>query len=223
MYFLLAPRFSRPALAVAAAVLLLAAARPARAGIVVSVQDVTAQAGSTGNTLEVDVSNTGSLSVDISAFSFEISVASGSGVTFTGASDNTSLQTYVFSGNSLFGPIITKPGTTPGTTLDASDIATTGSTSLAGGETLGLGLGSFDVTGSTPTGPVTVTLTGYPSTSLTASNTSNIPIDTLNNGTITITPSAVPEPSSLVSAALGLLGAGWLVRRRRASAGPDLP
>ncbi len=221
MDFLLAPRFSRPALAVAAAVLLLAAARPARAELVVSVQDVTAPAGTTGNTLEVDVSNTGSLAVDISAFSFEISVAGSSGVTLTGADTSTTLATYIFAGNSLYGPTIST--TTPGTTLDASDIASTGSTSLAGGETLGLGLVSFDVTGSTPTGPVTVTLTGYPSTSLTASNTSNIPIDALNNGTITITPSAVPEPSSLVSATLGLLGAGWLVRRRRASAGPDLP
>ncbi len=87
-----------------------------------------------------------------------------------------------------------------GTTLAASDLAISDSTSLAGGSSLGLGLVSFDVAGSALNGPVVVTLTDYPATSLTDPNLNNIPIDTLNNGTITISASAVPEPSSLVMA-----------------------
>ncbi len=213
----LAHRSWRPILSVAVAALLLDIAVPAHAGLIVSVQDVSATAGTTGNTLEVDLTNTGGAAVDIGSFSFEISVAGSSGVTFTSADIDTTVNTYIFAGNSLFGPTIS---TMTGTTLDASDIAISGSTSLAGGETLGLGLVSFDVAGSAPNGPVTVTLTGFPATSLTAPDLSNIPIDTLNNGTITISPSAVPEPSSLVSSTLGLLGAAWLIRRVRATVGP---
>ncbi len=210
----LASRSWRKFLSVAAAGLLLTTAPPARAGLVISVQDVSAKAGTTGNTLEVDLANTGSSSVDIAAFSFEISVASSSGVTFTGADINTTYYPYIFAGNSGFGPQI---ATMTGTTLDASDLAATGSTTLAGGSILGLGLVSFDVASSAPNGPVVVSLTPYPATSLTDPNVNNIPIDTLNNGTIMISQGSIPEPSSLVSATLGLLGAAWLIRRMRAT------
>jgi len=187
---------------------------PARAGIIVSVQSVSATRGTSGNTLEVDVQNTGA-AVDIASFSFEISVASSSGVTFTGADTNTSLATYIFAGNSLFEPDI---AFNTGTTLDAADAAVSGSTTLGMGETLGLGRVFFDVAGSAPLGPVTVSLTGYPSTSLTDPNLNNVPIDTLNNGAITILgPSVIPEPSALISATLGLLGVAWLMRTRRRS------
>ena len=65
--------------ALVAAALILSTALPARAGIIVSVESVSANQGTTGNTLEVDVQNTGA-PVDIASFSFEISVAAGSGV-----------------------------------------------------------------------------------------------------------------------------------------------
>ncbi len=217
MHLPLASRSWPRILSVAAAWLLLATALPARAGLIVSVENVSADAGTTGNTLEVDVTNTGGSAVAIAAFSFEISAAGGSGITFTGADTDTSVNTYIFAGNSLFGPTIS---TMTGTTLDASDIAASGSTSLGTNSTLALGLVSFDVAGSAPSGPVNVTLTGYPATSLSDPNASNIPIDTLNNGTITISQSAIPEPSSVVSATLGFLGAAWLIRRVRATAGP---
>jgi hypothetical protein len=205
----------RGILSLAFAGFLLCAGPPARAGIIVSVQNVSAAAGTSGNTLEIDVQNTGA-SVDIAAFSFEISVASSSGVTFTGADTSTSLATYIFAGNSFLGPNI---AFNTGTTLDAGDIAVTGFTTLGTGDTLGLGLVSFDVAAGTSLGPVTVSLTGYPFTGLTDADQSNVPIDTLNNGTITIIPAGVvPEPSSLILGIIGLLSAACLVRTRRQSA-----
>jgi len=198
-------------------VLSLGTALPARASIIVSVQSVSASTGTSGNTLEVDVQNTGT-PVDVAAFSFEISVAASSGVTFTGADINTSNSTYIFAGNSLFGPNI---AFATGTTLDALDIATAGFTTLGTNATLGLGRVFFDVAASAPVSPppVTVSLTDYPATSLTDPNLGNIPIDTLNSGTITITPgTAIPEPSALISATLGLLGGAWLWRSTRRNA-----
>jgi hypothetical protein len=200
----------RSILAAAFVGFLLCAGAPAGAGIIVSVQSVSAGTDTTGDTLEVDVQNTGA-SVNIAAFSFEISVPSSSGVTFTGADTSTSLATYIFAGNSFYGPDI---NTSTGTTLDASDFAVTGFTTLGTGDTLGLGLVTFDVAANAPLGPVTVSLTGYPSTGLSDPNQGNVAIDVLNTGTITITGAAVPEPSSLVSATLGLLGVVWLRRIR---------
>jgi hypothetical protein len=195
--------------------LVLCTARSAGAGIIVSVQSVSASTGTTGNTLEVDVQNTGA-SVDIAAFSFEISVPGGSGITFTAADTSTSTFTYIFAGNSAQGPNI---NVTSGTDLMASDNAASGSTKLNTGVTLALGRVSFNVASSAPLGPVTVSLTDFPATSLTAPDLSNIHIDTLTNGTITVTQGvAVPEPSSLVSASVGLVGVAWLIRRKRSAA-----
>lgn len=202
-------------LSIAVAGLMLLVARPARADIIVSVQSVSATTGTSGNTLEVDVENTGA-PVDIAAFSFEISVDANSGVTFTGADDNTSLATYIFAGNSFFGPDI---NTTTGTALDASDFAITGSTTLGTDETLGLGRVFFDVAASAALGPVSVSLTDYPFTSLSDPDLNNVPINTLNNGTITISAgSIVPEPSALSLAILGFLSAACLVSTMRPSA-----
>ena len=81
---------------------------------------------------------------------------------------------------------------------------------------LALGRVFFDVASAASVGAVTVSLTPYPATSLTDPNLANIPIDTLNGGTITITASGVvPEPSALISATLGLLAGTLLVRNRR--------
>jgi hypothetical protein len=204
-------------LSVVVAGAVLCIANPARAGIIVSVESVSATAGTTGNTLEVDVQNTGSTTVNVAAFSFELTVAASSGVTFTGADYNTT-QTYIFAGNSFEGPNIVFNNT--GTTLDAFDLAVSGSTALGPGSIFGLGLVSFDVASSAPTGAVTVSLTPYPSTSLTAPDLSNIPINTLNNGTITISGSIVPEPSALFSASLGILGGAWLIWRRQRTTRP---
>jgi hypothetical protein len=201
--------------ALLAAALILSTALPTRAGIIVSVESVSANTGTTGNTLEVDVQNTGA-PVDIASFSFEISVAAGSGVSFTGADISTAANVYIFAGNSAQGPNI---DTLTGTTLDASDNAASGSTTLGTNSTLALGRVFFDVSSSAPVGPVIVSLTPFPSTSLSDPNLNNIPIDTLSSGTITISgTSVVPEPPALVSATVGLMASAWFIRRIRRSA-----
>jgi hypothetical protein len=76
----------------------------------------------------------------------------------------------------------------------------------------------FDVASSASPGSITVSLTPYPSTSLTDPNLNNIPVGTLTDGAITIlTRNVVPEPAALVSATLGLLAGTWLVRTMRRS------
>jgi hypothetical protein len=213
MHGSLAPRSWRCLVTVAITGFLMCTGLPARAGIVVSLQSVSASAGSSGNTFEVDVTNTGA-PVDIAAFSFEISVAPSSGVNFTGADVSTASSLYIFAGNSAFGPNI---DTLTGTTLDASDLAVSGATTLGTGATLALGRVFFSVATSAPLGAAAVSFTGFPATSLTAMDLSNIPIDTLsNNGTITIT-AAVPEPSTLVTATLALFGGFLLVRSKRST------
>jgi hypothetical protein len=200
-------------LSVAVAGLLLNTAVPARAGMVISVQSVSASAGSSGDTLEVDLQNTGASAVSVAAFSFELTVPGGSGISFDGADYNTS-QPYIFAGTSFLGPTIS---ISTGTTLDAGDLSTS-SASVGPGSIVGLGRVFFDVAGSAPSGPVIVTLTtSVAGTSLTAPDGSNIPISTFNNGTITILAPTVPEPSALVSGSLGLLGAAWMIRTLRAS------
>jgi hypothetical protein len=195
---------------------------PARAGIIVSVQNVSANAGTTGNTIEVDVTNTGPSSVDVASFSFEVGIASSSGVSFTGADITTSTAAYIFAGNSLFGPNI---AFNTGTTLDAADAAVMGSSTLGSGSTLALGRLFFDVTSSAPIGAVPVMFTPFPSTSLTTPTLDNIPIDTLTSGTITVMPSTVvPEPSALVSATVGLfLSASFIWARYRSARKADTP
>ena len=63
-------------------------------------------------------------------------MAAGSGVNFTGADINTLVNPYIFAGNSAQGP---KSTPLTGTTLDASDDAVSGSTTLGTNSTLALG------------------------------------------------------------------------------------
>jgi hypothetical protein len=202
--------------AAAAPILLLNAALPARAGLVLSVQDVSAAAGSSGNTLEVDLQNTGSSALAISTFSFELTVPGGSGISFQGADDNTALNPYIFATNSLLGPTLSA---STGTTLDAGDVAAPALPTLAAGATVGLGRVFFNVDGSAPSGPVTVSINSDPNVTLLLDSSSNaVPIDTFNNGTITIlSGGVVPEPGVLLSATLGFLGAARLIRSRRST------
>ena len=172
------------------------------------------QPGELGDTLEVNLQNTGSTAVAIAAFSFELTDPGGSGITFQGADFNTAMNTYIFAGYSFLGPTLSA---STGTTLDAGDVATPGVAIVGRRRDRRPGRVFFDVAGSAPSGPVTVSLTPYPITSLTDPNMGNIPIDTLTNGMITIRGAVVPEPSAQFLATLGFLGAAWLFRGRRAT------
>jgi hypothetical protein len=174
------------------------------AGTIFAVESTSAAPGSTGNGLDVVLETTSSLNID--AFAVEVTTTDPE-ITFTGATTGTA-ATYIFSGNSLFGPNI---GTTtpPSQTFDASDLAVTTPTDISG--TVGLAHFTFDVANDATGGPFTVSLTAL-GNSLSDPNGNNTPITALEDGTITI--ASVPEPAALGLSALAL-GAGLLTFRRK--------
>ena len=203
----------------ALAVLALAGAK-AEATLIVSAVPTSASIGSSGNGFDIVLTNTGMSSVDIGGFVVDISVASGSGVTFTGANISTTLP-YIFGMNGLFSPNIGVVSN-GGLSLNASDIFATplSGATIGSGVTVGLAHILFDVASNANPGVVTVTISPFPATNLSNFLGNDVPIDTLSNGSITLirgTTPVVPEPSAMVLAAGGLLafagGAGW--RRRR--------
>ena len=93
-------RFRRLLMIAPVAALLIAAS--AEASLIVSVGNVFADSPSSGNTLEVNLTNTGPVSISLAGFSFEIEVTDPH-ITFTSATIGTGAA-YVFAGNSLLGP-----------------------------------------------------------------------------------------------------------------------
>lgn len=216
--FLTPSRIRRWLVPLCAATVALGLTRSVRADLIVIGQNVTANAGSIGNTLEVDLENTGSSPVTIGTFAFSISTIT-SNIDFTSATSNTSAP-YLFAGDSgdflLLG--LTTINSTSGQSLLASDFSFSGlGDAVDAGATVGLGEVFFDVAAGTAAGPYTVTFDSI-ATSLSDPAGNNIPISALDNGTITVTPSgsAVPEPSTLLlfSTGLTLLAARTMGRRR---------
>jgi hypothetical protein len=207
------PRFRPWALTAAAVGLALAGAGPARGALIVTVESVVVDAGTTGNALDVYLTNTGTSDVTIGGFSFE--VTTGSEITFTSATINTVVGPYIFAGHSFFGPVI---NTSSGQALAASDlhndVPASGAT-VGAGATVGLGHLFFDATAAA-SGIIPVTLSGFPATSLADELGNDVLIDSLVNGTITIrsvTP-IIPEPATLGPAALAVAAAGRRLRQK---------
>lgn len=197
-----------------AAAIMAFAVPPARATFIITVGNATAAAGSTGNSFDVTLTNTGNTAQTFGAFSFEITAGSPN-ITFTSATTATN-DTYIFNGDSAFGPTLSS---TPGQSLTASDASASGNgDSVAAGATVGLGHIFFDVAPGTSPGPILVTLSGNPGTSLADANfpANNIPFTGVN-GTITVTGfAATPEPATLTYCLAGLLtlaGRSWWRRR----------
>jgi hypothetical protein len=185
--------------------------------MVVSVQSVIVAAGSSGNGIDVDLTNTGPSSLTVAGFSFGISIAN-TDISFTDANTATAAP-YIFAGNSLFGPDLTGP--TSGQTLSTSDIFSIpgGSVTLNAGTTVGLGHVLFDVSAGAAGGSFPVDFQLFPTTSLSDQSGANIPITTLSSGSITIPAAAVPEPSAMLPLVFGVAGllsaAGWRRRARQ--------
>jgi hypothetical protein len=182
---------------------------PARANLLFSVQDVSAIPGSAGDQFDILLTNPGPDPMDISGFSFEVS-ASSADVTFEEATTATVTEPYIFDGNSYFGPITSY--SSPGQLLDASDIVATPNsfTTVAPGETLGLGLAIFDVDSAAAPGSIGLEF-NVANSSLTDGDGNPITVFDTQNGSLDI----VPEPGTLgsVAFALVLLGIGAIVRR----------
>jgi len=196
----------RPYVFLGAMALALAGSLPVQATPIMIAGTATVNAGSTGDTLDFTLFNSGPNAITLGGFSLEISVADAH-ISFTSATTATSLP-YVFAGDSLFGPIISTSG--PGQTLDASDFCLVCGNTIAAGATVGLAHIFFDVAAGAPSGPVTVSVTAFPFTSLSDLAGNDLQA-ILQNGTITIRSTSVPEPSTL---ALLVLPMVLLARRR---------
>ncbi len=191
---------------------LLAQPAPARCGtvLVMTVQDAVVAPGGTGS-LDILLANdaTATDSVTIGGFAIDLTVAAGSGITFTGADDATS-TTYIFTGNSLgFLPTVTA------TEVQANDIAAIGGTLLdPGGPPVGLAHITFSADPDTPPGAIIpLSLISYQAgTSVSDADGNNLDF-TIVDGRITVSAPAVPEPSSIVLAVLAVLSG--IVRYRR--------
>jgi hypothetical protein len=185
------------------------------ASLILSVQSATAAAGSSGNSFDVQLSNSGPSTVTIAGFSFGILTAN-INISFRDANISTS-SPYIFGSNSLFGPDLTGP--TSGQSLSTSDVFAIplAGTILGAGTTFGVGHILFDVSPGATAGTSAVTLAGFPVSSLSDPAGNNVVIETLSPGQITITGTGVPEPSTLatVFAGMGLiLGHGRRSLRR---------
>ncbi len=112
-----------------------------KAAIIASIQSVAGLPGDTNDQFDVFVTNTGA-PINIIAFAFEVDVSSPD-VTLNQTTTATAIQTYIFNGNSSFGPIINLLG--PGQSMDGSDGANSGSTTLSTGASFGLGRVFFDI------------------------------------------------------------------------------
>jgi len=196
----------RPYVFLGAMALALAGSLPVQATPIMIAGTATVNAGSTGDTLDFTLFNSRPNAITLGGFSLEISVADAH-ISFTSATTATSLP-YVFAGDSLFGPIISTSG--PGQTLDASDFCLVCGNTIAAGATVGLAHIFFDVAAGAPSGPVTVSVTAFPFTSLSDLAGNDLQA-ILQNGTITIRSTSVPEPSTL---ALLVLPMVLLARRR---------
>ncbi len=189
-----------------------------RASLLMNIQPVSDAAGTTGDTLDVTLTNTGPSSVTIAGFTFGIGVGT-SNLTFTGVTDGTTTATYIFSGNSLFGPDISQqPPNLPGQTLEASDLwASIGTGATVGtGATAGLGHVTFNLAAATPSGPISVNF--IPADDSLSDAAGAALAFTANNGTVTVTRggTSTPEPGTFAFAAVALVALGWGRRFRRA-------
>jgi hypothetical protein len=197
-------------IASAALIAFLTGAQVARADLLLTAESVTAKPGDVNDLFNVYLTNLGTAPVDVESFNFEINTTS-TDITFEQATDATTLFPYIFAGNSLFGPVIST--SSPGQTLDASDIAATGFTAVNPGASFGLGLISFNVAPTAPNQVAPVTFnenSAFTSVSDAAGN-----LQTLDFASGNITVSAVPEPATGLLLLVPLAGLLWSKRFRR--------
>src|SRR5579884_513947 len=120
-------------------------AGPARADLAVSFSDPgNVAAGSTGDSFDVLLTNTGPSDVVLGAFTFEVATTS-SDITFTDVTTATVADPYIFGADSLFAPDIL--GTTTGQDITAFDLDGAGDVTIGAGSTVGLGHVLFNVSG----------------------------------------------------------------------------
>ena len=185
---------------------------PASAGLILQVEHAVATSGGTGS-FDVVMYAT-SDSFDVTAFQVELSVAAGSGVTFTAASVATTAASYIFTTFQSAPPFAISPLPSNDLIVADADMISPGFVTVSGAAAVTYGIEhvTFAVAAGTPGGSVTVSILGgvHGLTQIYDLNPDHPPIApfTAMDGTITIGASAVPEPSTLflgIIAAMGLI------------------
>jgi hypothetical protein len=197
---------------------------PARADLLVTLGSATVLPNSTGNSFNINVTNTGSAIQNIGAFDIQISV-NDTDISFNiGATSDATSLTYLFAGDSFdyndpggpF-PFASACAVASPQCLTASDLSDSGNgTNLAPGATRGLAHIVFNVANGAALTTATVTLAPFPNTSFSDKSFTNINF-TSTPGTITVVSVLVPEPSTWLF--LGMVAPFvWLGRRSLAHA-----
>ena len=187
----------------------------AKADLIFGVTTISGEAGSSSNSLDVTLTNTGATDAYIAGFSFEITAA-GTDVTFLNVTTSTTSVGYIFtpSANSSFGPDITLAVSPDGHTISANDnyaIANSDVT-LAHGHTIGLGHVNFSISSTAAVSPISIIFTDYPSTGVNDSAGNQATIVVPTDAHINVT---VPEPTTLASFGVGAIGLIVAMKSRR--------
>jgi len=157
-------------------------------------QPISVTAGSSSG-FDVLLTNLSGPDVVIAGFNFELDSAS-TDVTFDDAT--TAATTYIFEGNSLADTFLGGDiaiGTSPNLTAEDSVNTPFSGTTIGAGTTVGLGHVLFTTSAGSPTENVGIS---FGVTNLSDPNGVEIPITTFTDGTIHITATTVPEPSSVL-------------------------
>jgi hypothetical protein len=171
-------------------------AAPAPPPLVISVQNTSYTAGTNNDTVEITLTNTGSIPISVGGFSFGISVGT-TNLSFTGANISTTTAPYIFAASGLFSPNISvSPPNLPGQALNAEDIFSvpaSGAT-IGAGVTVALGKVLFNIDPMTPTSMIPVSVGTTPS-SISDLNGSSVPFSA-TNGTVNVTGLSAPTLSN---------------------------
>jgi hypothetical protein len=193
------------------------AASPARAGLVLGIAADTATPGSSSNSFDVTLTNTGMNGLNIAGFSFELTTTSGD-VTFSAVNVYTQSASYIFGANSEFGPDVTLSAS--GGTVSASDnyIVPNEGATLASGQTLDLGHVLFALAQNAASTPIQLMFSDYPDTGVNAADGyqyMDVSFAAPDALIIPVGATVVPEPASVVLALQGLFVLRYLSGRSR--------
>lgn len=184
----------------------MAGAALGRADVIINVQPVSDAAGSTGDTLDITLTNTGPTPVIIAGFSFGLDVGT-SNLSFTGVTTGTTTAPYIFGADSLFGPEISvQPPNLPGQTLEAEDLSAGLGGTVGLGATVGLGEVTFNLSAGTPSGGIQLSF--IPADDSLSDEAGAAVAFSAVNGSVTVTggTTATPEPATFFPVGVALAG-----------------